>query len=164
MNNTEYGFELHPELCIQCHACESACKNWRHTDNNIAWRRVVSVEKGSFPDVKISYYSIGCLHCVNPACIDACPTAAIAKKQGGAVVVDKDSCIGCGACESACPWGIPSFGADSLMQKCDMCESASVFEQKAPCARMCPSKALRFKEMTTEEKKQQEALMLAALK
>ena len=38
------------------------------------------------------------------ACEGACPVGAV-KVDGGVAVVDAGSCIDCGACEGACPTG-----------------------------------------------------------
>ena len=38
------------------------------------------------------------------ACEGACPVGAV-KVDGGVAVVDADTCIDCGACEGVCPTG-----------------------------------------------------------
>lgn len=40
------------------------------------------------------------------ACAGACPVAAITE-QNGVFVIDKEKCIGCGTCASVCPVGAP---------------------------------------------------------
>jgi Fe-S-cluster-containing dehydrogenase component len=46
----------------------------------------------------------------------------------------------------ACPFGVPRFGRDGTMQKCDLC-SARVEQGLEPaCVRACSSKALTYGE------------------
>ena len=139
------SFEFKPELCIYCHACETACRTWRNPEKGISYRKVVAYEEGCFPDVKVTYVSESCRHCDNPECADVCPVGAISVEEDGAVVVDRDTCIGCGACAGACPYNVPQFGADGTMQKCDMCHGIKPEEMRFPCARMCPTGALSLK-------------------
>src|ERR1035437_6948484 len=44
-----------------------------------------------------------CMHCVNPACVAACPVGALHKTADGtATVYDDNKCIGCRYCMVAC--------------------------------------------------------------
>jgi formate dehydrogenase iron-sulfur subunit len=83
----------------------------------------------------------------------------------GVVLHDKDTCIGCGYCSYACPFGAPqfpsngSFGLRGKMDKCTFCAGGPeangsaaenekygrnrLAEGKLPaCAEMCSTKAL----------------------
>ena len=45
---------------------------------------------------------MSCYHCVEPACLTACPVDAIVKRQeDGIVIVDEEKCLGFDSC-SAC--------------------------------------------------------------
>ena len=81
-----------------------------------------------------------CIRCLR--CVDACPNGAITKRsEDGIVIVDRDECTGCGECFYACPYQVPQFGADGLMQKCDFC----LEQGKEPaCTAPCPADALSF--------------------
>lgn len=46
----------------------------------------------------------GCIMC--GACVDGCPTNAIAE-GADKYVIDAEKCISCGACASVCPMGAP---------------------------------------------------------
>jgi formate dehydrogenase iron-sulfur subunit len=64
-----------------------------------------------------------CLHCLSPACVDACPVGAMRKTAAGSVVYDRDKCMGCRYCMLACPVGIPRYEWDKTLPyvvKCDM--------------------------------------------
>jgi len=46
-----------------------------------------------------------CEHCLNPACVAACPSGAMYKRESdGIVLVDQDQCRGWRMCVSACPY------------------------------------------------------------
>ena len=53
------------------------------------------------------------------------------------------ACIGCHSCSIACPFGVPRFGADGTMQKCDLCSERLEDGLEPACVRVCPTKALR---------------------
>jgi len=106
------------------------------------WRRVVDIWGGVYPNVTRTFFSLACMHCGKPACVEACPTRAIRKRgEDGIVVVDKDKCNGCQDCFSACPYGVPQFGELGIMQKCDFCTG---IDMEPACAVSCPSGALSF--------------------
>jgi nitrate reductase beta subunit len=46
-----------------------------------------------------------CEHCLNPACVAACPSGAIYKREeDGIVLIDQDKCRGWRMCVSGCPY------------------------------------------------------------
>ena len=138
----QYGFYFDEGRCIQCRTCEAACKNTRNLEQGVNWRRVIDIWEGKFPDITLTYFSLSCMHCEKPACVEVCPTGAITKRsEDGIVVVDKDKCNGCRECFNACPFDIPQFGKDGIMQKCDYClESGRI----PACTESCPGEALFY--------------------
>jgi formate dehydrogenase iron-sulfur subunit len=77
-----------------------------------------------------------CLHCLEPACVSACPTTALVRRPDGPVVYEEDQCIGCRYCLWACPWGVPSTDWDSLAPKIHKCtHCADRCDQPLPAAR-----------------------------
>jgi DMSO reductase iron-sulfur subunit len=145
MGPTQLGFYFDPNRCVQCHACEVACKSLHHLESGIGWRSVISIWKGEYPEVINRTVSLACMHCGEPACRAVCPTGAIEKRfQDGVVVVHKERCNGCHACLWVCPFGAVRFGSDGKMQKCDSCFEL-VSEGKEPaCVATCPAEALHF--------------------
>lgn len=152
--STYYGVSFIQDNCIQCHGCEVACKSWRCVELGARWRRVEHIWKGSYPGVKNVSASVACMHCVAPACVEACPEGAITKRDGdGVVVIDSETCTGCETCREACPFDVPQFGRDGKMQKCDMCvDEIDYSAETPPCVRTCPTQALKFVQMSIEEK------------
>ncbi len=151
----QYGFYFDADRCMQCFACEVACKAEHDLEPHVTeepgtrgprWRRVLTTESTSNGDVSVEYLSISCMHCGKPACEAVCPTGAIHKRaEDGIVVVDQSKCIGCHYCFFACPFGIPQYGADGTMQKCNLCVDTRLAEGEKPaCVQACCSGALQF--------------------
>ena len=142
--------------CIGCTECVSACKMinnlpqdtpryWQKNDGLSAdnWISVMNKE-----DV---YVRKQCRHCQEPACASVCPVGALHQTDMGAVVYDKDKCLGCRYCMMACPYGIPRYDWDSVIpyvRKCIMCyDNISSGKISEPaCVSVCPQKAAIFGE------------------
>lgn len=145
----QMGFYFDQTRCTGCYTCVVACKNWHDIPSGPAsWRKVISIEKGKFPDLFVAFLSISCCHCIDPACIKFCPTQAIIKRrEDGIVVVDQKECLGkdeCSLCLQVCPYEAPTFGTvpDAKMQKCDFCLDRLKEGQKPVCVSACPMQAL----------------------
>lgn len=138
----QYGFYFDADRCVQCRTCELACKSLRNVEPGIKWRRVIDIWGGVYPNVTRAFFSLACMHCGKPACLKVCPTGAISKRhEDGIVVVDRDKCNGCRDCFPACPYGVPQFGEDGIMQMCDFCTGVNM---EPACAVSCPTGALNF--------------------
>lgn len=161
---TEWMIWFDHEKCTQCHGCEVACRAWRGLDHGVWYRRVHNVWRGGYPRVKSHSVSLGCLHCVEPACAAVCPEEAISKRESdGLVRVDRERCTGCGVCMDACPYGIPQFGPAGIMEKCDLCEGQPGREFGPPCAATCPGDALSLRAVDIGEKAAHQKSMLALM-
>jgi len=141
----QIGLFLDARRCIQCHACEVACKAANGVEFSVQWRRVMNRWQGSYPHVVNWNLSLSCLHCAQPACRDACSTGAIFKRtQDGIVIVDANLCCGCRQCYEACPYDVPQFGADGTMQMCNLCSNWLQEGDDPPCVSTCPADALAY--------------------
>ena len=139
----QYGFYLEVDKCVECHACEVACKAANNVDLGARWRRVTTVWSGTFPNVTKESISLSCMHCGNPACEAVCPAGAIKKDpETGVVHVDRSKCIGCHYCFFACPFGVPQYGDDGTMQKCELCIDKLAAGKDPACVSTCPAGAL----------------------
>ena len=90
--------------CVGCQTCTISCKHANDTAPDIQWRSVLDVEQGDYPDVSRFFLVVGCQHCAEPPCVPVCPTGATFQRDDGLVVMDYDTCIGCGYCAVACPY------------------------------------------------------------
>ncbi len=141
----QLGFYLDLDRCVQCHACEVVCKAHHKIELGITWRRVVGLWAGHYPDLVYRTITYSCMHCGEPSCIDACPTGAITKRrEDGIVLVDRELCNGCEACAEACPFAVPQFGRDGIMQMCNLCLDRLAQGREPACIGPCPSEALQF--------------------
>jgi nitrate reductase beta subunit len=64
-----------------------------------------------------------CNHCLNPACVAACPSGALHKRgEDGIVLIDQDACRGWRACVAACPYKKTFFNWQTgKSEKCIYC-------------------------------------------
>jgi len=141
--------------CTGCEKCVQACVEAnrlgrelpaaRAHPDRLSSRRLVSlVEVAPGAHARKS-----CLHCLEPACADACLVGAIRKSPEGPVIYDADKCIGCRYCMLACPFGIPRYEWDRTLPfvvKCTMCVDRLRDGKRPACVEACPYDALLFGE------------------
>jgi anaerobic dimethyl sulfoxide reductase subunit B (iron-sulfur subunit) len=142
-----YGWLFDPKRCIECSACEAACKQWNQVETgvNVRYRRVRSYEEGTFPNVRVTAISMSCNHCETPTCARACPAKAIRKRADGIVLLDTNQCVGCGQCFKFCPYGAPQMNfLTRRSYKCTMCADRIDQNLQPACATVCPTGALRW--------------------
>ncbi len=141
--------------CIGCNQCVVACKKANHLepdvprrwdlDDGLSARNWTSIVDGP----KHSFARKQCRHCLEPACVSACPVGALSKTALGAVVYDNDKCMGCRYCMMACPYGIPRYDWDQAVpyiRKCILCYDRIRQGGQPACTEICPAKATIFGE------------------
>lgn len=142
----QWGFFFDQTRCCGCYTCIMACRQWHDSHTN--WRWVKTMEEGEFPQIKVTFLSLSCLHCNSPACVSSCPTDALWKReQDGIVLVNKEICLGreeCGQCLNNCPYQALNFekGPDAKIEKCDFCWQRIVAGNKPLCVLACITRAL----------------------
>jgi formate dehydrogenase iron-sulfur subunit len=144
--------------CTGCNACALACKESNDLpDTDIAPQALdsdtytfVEARQGTTADgeVQTRYVKRQCMHCLKPACVSACPAAAMYRGAGGAVIYRPNRCLGCRYCQIACPFGVPRFdwdnGINPAISKCWLCYDRLQAGQRPACVDGCPTGALRF--------------------
>jgi thioredoxin reductase/CRP-like cAMP-binding protein/Fe-S-cluster-containing hydrogenase component 2 len=139
--------------CIRCSNCVRACEDV-HEDGQAR----LSLTGIKFANLLAPN---SCWQCEDPLCMLDCPPDALYRDARGEIHV-RDSCIGCGNCESNCPYGNifmvhpkrqPSlfgwlaglFGGDgatdsgrTVAVKCDLCSDLAT---GPACVRGCPTGA-----------------------
>ena len=128
--------------CIGCRACQVACKQWNEQDGEptqlesdlgfqnpatLSARTYTLIAFNEFENAQMpggiesAFVMQRCLHCLEPACVAACPTTALHRQDDGPVSYDEDECIGCRYCQLACPWDVPTSEWNSLAPKISKC-------------------------------------------
>jgi formate dehydrogenase iron-sulfur subunit len=138
--------------CIGCRSCESACaEKWKNPyDDKVAAEEKLSAHKLTAIVTKgDKYVRKLCMHCLEPACVSACPVGALQKTASGPVVYDADKCMGCRYCMTACAFGAPSYEWNARLpkvRKCNMCEERQAVGKPTACTEACPNEATMFGE------------------
>ena len=134
---------LDQSRCIGCHACTTACKSENEVPLGVTRTYVKSVETGTFPQVRRAFQVTRCNQCADPPCADACPTAAMYRRDDGIVDFDKSVCIGCKACIAACPYDAIFINPeDDSAEKCNMCAHRLDVGLEPACVTVCPTQAI----------------------
>lgn len=145
------SFLVDVKRCSGCQACIVACMDQNDLFNKKSsdfWRQVYKIESGYFPEAKISYISLACMHCQETPCLLGCPTGAIFKElETGIIGIRPEFCIGCHSCSLACPFGVPRFDDNGKMKKCQMCKERIEHGLEPACVQTCPTKALKCGEI-----------------
>jgi len=145
--------------CIGCKACVSACREANGLEPDTTWSegryhapldlsaRAKTVVKLYDDGARSSFVKAQCMHCLDPACANACMLGAFKKREYGIVSYDVTYCIGCRYCEVACPYGVPKFEwakAAPRMVKCELCNHRLAQGRQPACTEVCPRQAVIF--------------------
>ena len=134
--------EVVPDHCTGCRLCEMSC-SLRH-------ERECSTAKSRIKILKHSEWDFDCpllcMHCMEAPCIKSCASGALSRDEAtGVVVVDKDACIGCGDCISACPLHALTLDEQKgTIFKCELCNG------DPECVKWCSHGTLTLREVNID--------------
>ena len=94
INGTE-AMLINLDKCVRCDDCVRACAATHGGNPRFLRQGKVMAEW---------MVANACMHCVDPVCMIGCPTGAIHRTVRGSVVINDDTCIGCGTCANSCPY------------------------------------------------------------
>lgn len=126
-------------LCTGCRSCEIAC-SIAHSDSFNPKRSRIQILKDETRNLMVPMV---CLQCEKPLCQEACPNGAIVENEHGVLFVEKDTCIGCLNCVTACTYG--GIGMDPITRKavkCDLCRGDPA------CVKACQYEAIKLLSVT----------------
>ena len=147
--------------CIGCKACEVACQEWNDL-GTVSTQQVGTYQ--TMPTLDADFWNLirfneqefdggvvwlmrkdQCMHCED-GCLAACPApGAIVQYENGIVDVNPEQCIGCGYCETGCPFDVPRFHAKTgKMAKCTLCVDRVSVGLEPACIKACPTGCLHF--------------------
>ncbi len=136
---------VNEKWCLGCHLCEYNCA---YANSGID--DMVKALKGKeiFPRIRVEgegdvTFAVSCRHCTDPLCVKSCISAALSIDRG-AVVVDRDKCVGCLTCVLVCPFGAIAAGDDRAATKCELCLKNSC--GSPACVAGCPNRAIVYEE------------------
>jgi len=152
----QYRFHFDMSKCIGCQCCVVACNEQNNNPADVNWRRVGEIEGGIYPDTKRLHLSMACNHCLDPSCLEGCPTDAYEKDEKTGIVRHKEEeCIGCQYCTWNCPYGVPQYNPErSIVTKCDMCYGRLSENDVPACAASCPEEAISIEKVSVDEWRQ----------
>lgn len=150
-----YAMALDYQNCINCKACEVACKEQNNVqlgaDKQRIW--VGQSEKIIFNNLFVNFYPSQCNHCIDAPCVEVCPTGASHFAEGGLVLVDHKKCILCKGCMEACPYDARYVNDEIVaVDKCTFCYDTRISkgENTTACQATCPTKVRLFGDLDDE--------------
>ena len=148
--------------CIGCKGCQVACSEWNDIRDEVgycagvydnpldlsakSWTVMRFSETTQNARLEWLIRKDGCMHCAEPGCLKACPSAgAIVQYANGIVDFHSEHCIGCGYCIAGCPFNIPRLNPDdNRVYKCTLCVDRISVGQEPACVKTCPTGAIQF--------------------
>ena len=126
---------VEPEKCTGCRLCENVCSIYHEKVSNPSRARIHIVK---WEDAGL-YLPMVCQQCETPICETVCPMGAIKRDaKTGALLIDKDLCVGCNLCVMFCPLGGVIIGKNREILKCDLCGGDPL------CVKFCIPGALQY--------------------
>ncbi len=149
----QYAFEVDLDRCSGCKACVVACHTLNGLDETETWRDVGLLIGGSRAAPVMQHVTAACHHCLQPACMIACPVNAYEKDPVTGIVKHlDDQCFGCQYCTLACPYDVPKYHAGKgIVRKCDMCSSRLAVGEPPACVQSCPHEAISIRVVDREQ-------------
>jgi formate dehydrogenase iron-sulfur subunit len=82
----QYAFDVNLDTCTGCKACVTACHNLNGLDDGESYRTVGLLKGGTPAQPFQQTVTTACHHCVDPACLNGCPTNAYEKDVFNGIV------------------------------------------------------------------------------
>ena len=136
---TQKVLVFEPSKCIGCRLCEQWC-SFTHFEVTNPSKACIHISRNHEAQIDLATY---CHQCTKAPCIQSCKFDALSKdKETGAIIVEKENCVGCRMCIHDCPFAAPVMHPEEkLVLICDLCSG------KPQCVSHCPEKAIQYMEI-----------------
>ena len=122
--------------CIGCLSCMISCAAVNQQDHSILKSAILIKTSGGLSG---KFIAVVCHACKDDVpCAQACPSGALSVRPAGGVLLDKEKCLGCQRCVSACTVNAVNFDAETRLPI--ICKHCGV------CTRFCPHECISMKE------------------
>lgn len=158
----QWGMLIDLTRCVGCNSCALACRETNQgMESDVPPTELTPLsftfveefpltvrrrERGN--EAESRFVKRQCMHCLHPACVAACPAAAMYKSPEGPILYRPERCLGCRYCQTACPFGVPTFDWENpltpVISKCWLCQQRLAEGEIPACVAACPTGALRF--------------------
>ncbi|WDP92283.1 MAG: carboxypeptidase regulatory-like domain-containing protein [Desulfobacter sp.] len=157
------GILIDVNRCTGCYNCFLACRD-EHFGNDYLplsaaqplngqfWMQIKEIERGKFPQPKLSYIPVPCMQCREAPCIAAAKDNAVYRREDGVVVIDPEKIEGQKEVVNACPYRAIFWNEEKqIAQKCTLCAHRLDQGEKEPrCVESCPTGAMYFGDLDDE--------------
>lgn len=160
---TAEGYLLvNTKRCAACLNCMLLCSLAHEGRADLSAARI-QVMSNPFLHYPNDVWVEQCRQCVEPTCVEACPTGAlhVDLENGNLRTIDAEKCVGCKSCTNACPFTPARIGWDyenKKALKCDLCADTPYWNEegggngKKACIEVCPFNCISFtKEIPKQE-------------
>jgi anaerobic carbon-monoxide dehydrogenase iron sulfur subunit len=128
------------DKCTGCGLCQLACaiKKTGQCEPSLARIKVWREDQWGL------FVPMTCLQCTDPPCAGACLMNVISKDEDSGLTVRRlEGCIGCRACQAACPFEACNYNyLLDVVVNCDHCGG------DPECVKFCPYGALQYAEIS----------------
>jgi Fe-S-cluster-containing dehydrogenase component len=143
--------------CVGCYNCFLTCRDEfagneypgyaaAQPMSGMNWTKIIEIERGQYPKVKVDHVPVQCNHCDAAACLKLDQTGAIYRRPDGIVMIDPEKAKGNKELVNACPYRRIEWNEEKQVpQKCIFC--AHLLDKGEPeprCVESCPSGARVF--------------------
>ncbi len=154
---TRYAMVIDVKKCVGCYNCFLTCRD-EHAGNDypgyaaaqpmsgLNWTKLLEIERGTYPHVKVAYVPVQCNHCDAPSCLKLDQSGAVYRRPDGIVMIDPEKAKGNKALVGLCPYREIEWNEEAqVASKCTLCAHLlDAGEPEPRCVESCPSGARVF--------------------
>lgn len=152
-----YGMVIDVKKCVGCYNCFLTCRDEfagneypgyaaAQPMSGMNWTKLLEVERGTYPKVKVDHVPISCMQCDDAACLRLDQTGAIYRRPDGIIMIDPEKAKGNKDLVNLCPYRQIEWNEEKqVAQKCIFCAHLLDKGETEPrCVESCPSGARVF--------------------